>query len=549
MNIKKAVLYAALGVVLFLLWGSWEKEFGHKPEASTSATPITADVPAINTSTNNNANNNVVVPATINQQQTAMIAATPAERLVNVHTDVLNVTIDTLGGDIVRASLPKYPASSKEKDVPTEILSDIPDKLYIAQSGVLGAINNHQAIPFNASKTNYILSSDQNSITVNLTWQGNGLAVTKTFVFNRNNYAIGVNYQITNNSGKEWNGQYYSQIKQHKPASTGGMFSLHTFTGAAISSADKPYEKLTFSTMSKSNLNRSIKGGWAAAQQRYFLSAWIPEQNTTYNYYTHTADEQVYTVGLTNAISVAPSKTLNIGTKLYIGPEIASDLKSLAKNLDLTIDYGWLWFLSVALFWLLAKIHSLIGNWGWAIIILTILIKVVLYKFSESSYVSMAKMRLLMPKIKELKERYANDRQKLGQATMELYKREKVNPIGGCLPQLIQIPVFLALYYVLAGAVELRQAPFMLWITDLSVRDPYFILPILMGASMLLMTRMNPSQMDPTQAKMMMMMPVVFTVLFAAFPAGLVLYWLVNNLLSITQQWYIMRRYEKKHPA
>jgi YidC/Oxa1 family membrane protein insertase len=541
MNIRKMVLYAALGIVLFLLWTAWTKQFSPKPVTETAQSAATQQTQT--------AGNVPIIPATTPAHQISAVTATPAGRILNVHTDVLNVAIDTLGGNVVRASLPKYPATLKNKDEPIQILSDDPAKLYLAQSGILGA-DGDKPMLFKVNQVDYSLSEGQNNLAVNLTWQGaNGLLVTKTFTFSRGNYAIAVDYKVANKSGKTWSGQFYTQIQQHKATEGGGMFALHTFSGAAISSADKPYEKLSYSAMTKANLNRSIQGGWIAMQQRYFLSAWIPEQQATYNYYTHTADEQLYTVGLTNQVTVAPGAVLNIDSKLYVGPEIAANLKALAKHLDLTVDYGWLWFISVALFWLLEKIYNFIGNWGWAIVILTILIKVVLYKFSESSYISMAKMRALMPKIKELKGRYAGDKQKLSQATMELYKKEKVNPIGGCLPQLIQIPVFLALYYVLAGAVELRQAPFIFWIHDLSVRDPYFILPILMGASMLLMTRMNPSQMDPTQAKMMMFMPIIFTVLFATFPVGLVLYWLVNNLLSIAQQWYIMRRYEKKHPT
>jgi YidC/Oxa1 family membrane protein insertase len=547
MNIRKMVLYAALGIVLFLLWTEWTKEFSPKPAAqAVQQTATSASQTVNNVPSNNNAQ---IIPATATQQQIPGTSTTPADRIINVHTDVLNVAIDTMGGNVVRAALPKYPATIKNPNEPIQILSDDPTKLYEAQSGILG-VNNNKPLAFKVSQINYGLGEGQNNLVVNLTWQDNtGLLITKTFTFTRGSYAIAIDYKIANKSAKTWSGQFYTQIQRHKIAESGGMFALHTFTGAAISSAAKPYEKLSYSEMNKTNLNRSIQGGWVAMQQRYFLSAWVPEQNETYNYYSHTADEQVYTIGLTNPIAIVPGKTLNIGSKLYVGPQIAANLKTVAKHLDLTVDYGWLWFISVALFWLLDKIYKFIGNWGWSIVILTIFIKVALYKFSESSYVSMAKMRALMPKIKELKARYAGDKQKLSQATMELYKREKVNPIGGCLPQLIQIPVFLALYYVLAGAVELRQAPFIFWIHDLSARDPYFILPILMGASMLLMTKMNPTQMDPTQAKMMLFMPIIFTVLFATFPAGLVLYWLVNNLLSIAQQWYIMRRYEKKHPA
>jgi YidC/Oxa1 family membrane protein insertase len=294
--------------------------------------------------------------------------------------------------------------------------------------------------------------------------------------------------------------------------------------------------------MEKEKLDRSIKGGWLAMQQRYFLSSWIPNQEGTYHYFS-AAQDKVYTIGLVdNSLQIPAREKMTTGMKLYVGPEIVEDLKPLAKGLDLTIDYGWLWPISITLMWLMKFIYKFIGNWGWAIILLTVLIKAVFYKLSETSCCSMAKMKELAPKVQALKERFGDDRQKLSQATMELYRKEKINPLGGCLPMLVQIPFFIALYYVLIGAVELRQAPFIFWIHDLSVRDPFFVLPVLNGLTMFLQQKLTPSSPDPAQQKMMMLMPLLFTVFFISFPAGLVLYWLVNSGLSVLQQWYITNK-------
>ena len=294
----------------------------------------------------------------------------------------------------------------------------------------------------------------------------------------------------------------------------------------------------------------SSQGGWAAMQQHYFLSAWIPEQNQENLFYTHTQGSDLYTVGIRGPdVKVAPGTQTITQAKLYVGPELTEQLKQLAPHLDMTVDYGWLWFISDILYWLLAKMYLLMGNWGFAIIAVTVLIKLLFYPLSAASYRSMSKMRALQPKIAMLRERYGDDRQKLTQETMALYRRDKINPFGGCLPILVQIPIFIALYWVLVESVQLRQAPFIFWIHDLSVKDPYFILPILMGITMVIQQRMNPAPPDPTQAKVMMMLPIVFTLLFMNFPAGLVLYWVVNNGLSILQQWYIMRQYSDGNKA
>jgi YidC/Oxa1 family membrane protein insertase len=528
MNNRRLILYILLAFVVFSLWSAWQKDYGPKP--ITEQPTAKADQ---------------AVPTLAKPKTTITVAKIPAKRIIHARTDVLDVAIDTLGGNVISAKLLKYPADLKTPAIPIQILTPKPDELYIAQSGLIGVLN-HKPLQYTAAQKKYILSPDQKELQVKLSGRnGRGLLITKTFKFTQGSYAIDVNYQINNQSGKNWSGQFYTQIKRKKPAAKGGMFILHTFTGAAISSPEKPYEKLSYAKLDKEELARDISGGWLAMQQRYFLSAWIPDQNKTHHYYSH-VDDDVYTIGMTNGIDVAAGKQNNFGAKFYVGPEIQKNLAPLANHLDLTIDYGWLWIISVAMFWLLQHIYNFVGNWGWAIVILTILIKLVFYKFSEKSYISMAKMRTLAPKIKALKERYGDDKQKMSQATMELYKKEKINPLGGCLPQLIQIPFFIALYYVLIEAVQLRQAPFIFWIHDLAVRDPYFILPVLMGICMFLTQKLTPMSPDPSQQKMMMFMPVIFTVLFASFPAGLVLYWLVNYLVSGLQQWYIIRKYERQ---
>ncbi len=540
MDIKKIILYTALAFIAFSLWNAWELD--HKPKQQPTATEqqqtkaqqTTAKTPSD-------------VPILTTQQKT-VTAKIPTARIVHIKTDVLNMDIDTLGGNFVNASLPKYSAAVKTPNIPQQILSSNPDALYVAESGLFG-INNNKPLQYKVTQKNYTLATGQKALQVNLTWKNQGFDITKSFKFTPGSYAVDVTYQIKNNSGKDWNGQVFNQIKRHEPKKTGGLFSIHTYDGAAIfhPSATGNYQKLSYSKMDKKNLNLKVFGGWVAMQQRYFLSAWVTDQTESHTYYSRVSDNKLYTIGTTNKIKVGNGQQQDYSMKLYVGPEIAANLKPLAKGLNLTIDYGWLWPISIGIFWLMQLIFKYIGNWGWAIVIVTLLIKLVFYKFSAAGYKASAKMRALAPKMKALKERYGGDKQQMSKATMELYKKEKINPISGCLPMLVQIPFFFALYYVLIEAVQLRHSPFIFWIHDLAARDPYFILPILMGISMFFTTKLSPTSLDPTQAKMMLLMPIVFTVLFASFPSGLVLYWLVNNLASLLQQWYILRKYSHAH--
>ncbi|MGA9629703.1 MAG: membrane protein insertase YidC, partial [Candidatus Rickettsiella isopodorum] len=400
-----------------------------------------------------------------------------------------------------------------------------------------------QIFQYYSSKNNYSLDPGQSDLKVNLICNTCGKAqVQKQFTFKRNDYLIPVSYQISNHSSSIWEGRLYIQFQQKKIAQAHSLFNISSYTGGAISTQDKPYQKISFDKIGQGNISLATQNGWVAMLQHYFLSAWIPPVGQEFHFYSY-AKGDIYTLGMLGMpFQVQPGMEFISQSKLYLGPEIMDRLKAAAPHLDLTVDYGILWFISMALFWLLKHIHHYVGNWGWSIVIVTILIKLAFYHLSAKSYRSMASMRNLQPRLQALRERYSDDKQKLTQATMELYKTEKVNPLGGCLPILVQIPVFIALYWMLLESVELRQAPFILWIHDLSTKDPYYILPILMGITMFVQQRLNPPPPDPTQAKVMQFLPIFFTALFLNFPSGLVLYWVVNNTLSILQQWFIMRR-------
>jgi YidC/Oxa1 family membrane protein insertase len=381
---------------------------------------------------------------------------------------------------------------------------------------------------------------------VPLVWRENGIEVVKTYVFKRDEYLIDVQHRLTNGAAEPWVGSQYRQIQRSRPLETSKL--LYTYTGAVVYNEEIKYEKVDFDDMEEQPFQLESSGGWAAMIQHYFLSAWVAapaERNLLYSIANTGRIPATYTIGMRSETqTIVPGDSAVFNAQLFVGPKLVDRLAAISPGLELTVDYGALTFLSKPLYWLLSWFHDLVGNWGFAIILLTLLVKAVFFKLSETSYKSMAKMRKVGPRLKTLKERFGDDRQKMNQAMMELYKTEKINPMGGCLPILVQIPVFIALYWALLESVELRQAPFILWITDLSVKDPYFVLPLIMGASMLIQQKLNPAPPDPVQAKIMMTLPIVFTVFFAFFPSGLVLYWVVNNLLSIAQQWVITKRIE-----
>lgn len=529
MDTKKIVMYFAIAIVAFLLWNTWKTE--NTPKSPTNTSVVAAQSATID---------NVNAPA--------LSASTAVNKqLIHVKTDVLDVAIDPVGGTIMNASLLKYAQTQQDK-APVVLLNDQSDSLYVSESGVTDATGQNIPLTYHAAKQDYTLEPNQSTISLNLSAQNKGIVVNKTFIFTRDQYAITTQTTLKNENKTPWMGHVYNQITRKKVANTSqGILSYSTFIGAALSSPAAHYTKYSFSDLSANDaISQTIKGGWVAMIQHYFISAWVPDATLDYHYYNKDQGNQIYTVGLLSpAVTLAPTQTQTLSSQFYVGPTVSSSLEAVSPYLKLTVDYGWLWFISVIIFWIMAKVNVVLNNWGWSIVVTTIIIKLIFYKLSATSYRSMAKMRKLQPKIQALKERLGDDRQKLGAATMELYKKEKVNPLGGCLPIVIQIPVFLALYYVLIESVALRQAPFMLWIHNLSQPDPFFILPILMGISMFIQQKLSPPPPDPTQAKVMLFLPLIFTVFFLYFPAGLVLYWLVNNVVSIAQQYYITRQVEK----
>lgn len=547
----RIVLYTLLIVVAFFLYQAWDKEHpqatlpttqaaeiptGHYvPEVATKASPMQAATQAVSPT--------IQPPVTTGP-------------LVKVATDVLEVSIDTRGGDIVATKLLKYP-ESLGSSTPFVLLNNNPKTEYLAESGLVGKQGpdtpDEQAL-YETTQTEYRLSPDQKQLTVNLNWQSKtGVKVTKTYTFTRDSYEIKVGYQIDNQSNQTWSASPYTQLLRSNspPPTQGGLMNLATYFGAAISTPQKPFLKIPFKEMQEKNLDVINADGWAAMIQHYFITAWVPPKETTSRYYSRVTANGLFTIGMISnqPLVAAPGAKVSTEAKLYTGPTIASRLETVAPGLKLTIDYGWFWFISVIIFWMMQKIYDFVGNWGWSIVIVTIIIKLLFYHLSAKSYRSMSGLKKLQPRIEMLKERFGNDKQKLTQATLELYRQEKINPMSGCLPILIQIPVFIALYWVLVESVQLRQAPFILWIHDLSQYDPYYTLALLMGISMFLQQRLSPPPPDPLQAKIMLFMPVIFVVMFAHFPAGLLLYWFVNNTLSFLQQWYIMRSMETETKA
>jgi YidC/Oxa1 family membrane protein insertase len=550
MDIRRVVLYAALALVIYSLWMNWQHDYPPAPQQLTSQTTATANQGSLLPNIANTANNQPTQELR-SEQNTSQTS--PSSAPVRVKTDVIDLSIDLRQGDIVSTQLLDYPVSVDEKDKPITLLQNQAGERYVANSSLFTNENQVKNVDlgFTSSQQQYHLAPGQDKLVVVLNGKTpDGLAVKKEFTFTKGSYLVQVNYVIDNQGTTPWKGYMNTQLLRTSPQEDkSSIFHVGSYTGASYSNpGQQRYKKVNFKDMTKSNLDVNAQGGWIAMQQHYFVSAWIPKSDSHNLFYTRAVNGD-YTIGaVSQAITIEPGAQKEIGSSLYVGPEITSNLKEIAPGLDLTVDYGWLWFLSSLLFSLMKAIHSVVGNWGWAIVLVTVLIKLAFYRLSATSYKSMAGMRKLQPKLQALRERYGDDKAKMSQATMELYRQEKVNPLGGCLPIVIQIPVFIALYWVLLESVELRQAPFIFWIKDLAVADPYHILPIIMGATMLIQQRLNPAPPDPMQAKVMMFLPILFTALFWNFPAGLVLYWIVNNALSILQQWYITRKYSDDRP-
>jgi YidC/Oxa1 family membrane protein insertase len=541
----RLVLFFALAVVLLLIYQAWVADYGNLrnppvAEATTSAvTPTSSAMPQVpNTSE---------APAPVASGGTQQ--EEPAQT-VTVDTDLLRVEVSARGGTIRSLWLKHYPVTPDQPDRLVRLFKPEPPNMFIAQSGLLsearGELPTHEAI-FATSQTSYTLAPNQDSLSVDLLWtNASGLQVKKRYVFTRGSYVVRVTQQVMNNSKSPVVVRSYTQLQRTELNDPNEPRFVHVYTGAVYYSPQDKYQRVSFKDIQKQRMEKLVSDGWIAMIQHYFMAAWIPPREAPATFYTSTVDASRFIIGLySKPVTIAPDSSHAFDNRLFAGPKLQDTLASIAPGLDLTVDYGWLTVIAQPIYWLLEKIHSIVGNWGWAIIILTILIKAAFYKLSETSYKSMANMRRLTPRMQALKDRYGDDKQRLNQAMMELYKKEKINPLGGCLPIVVQIPVFISLYWVLLESVELRQAPFALWINNLSAPDPYFVLPLIMGVSMFIQQKLNPAPPDPIQAKVMMSLPFVFTVFFAFFPAGLVLYWVVNNVLSIAQQWNITRTIEQ----
>lgn len=542
MENQRLILFVALVLILFAFWQAWETRHGKVADPVQAEQTLTTPGEAV-----------PELPPTLPGQATAdegTASAGAQGQRIRVITDLLEVELGSQGGDIRKASLLAFPVAADRPEEKFVLMDDVAGRLFIAQSGMISrttTLPDHHAL-YSAAQTEYRLADGQDELKVPLTWQNDqGVKVVKTLTFHRDSYLVDVDFQVENKSGQEMSLAMYRQLQRDDHGEATDSRFIYTFTGGVISNSNNKYRKLEFDDMEDWRPETDYaSGGWTAMLQHYFLGAWLARDDEQNRFYTRKLEGNRYVVGMTTPEqNIAADATTTLQSRMYVGPKDQDRLKAAAKNLVLTVDYGILTVLAQPLFWLLELIHDLLKNWGWSIIVLTILIKLAFYKLTETQYRSMANMRRLQPKLQDLKERFGDDRTKFGQAMMELYKKEKVNPLSGCLPILIQIPFFIALYWVLLESVELRQADFMFWINDLSAKDPFFVLPVLMGVSMFIMQKLSPAPPDPIQAKMMMALPFVFTVFFAFFPSGLVLYWLVNNLLSLAQQWYITRKIEK----
>ncbi|MGI4836154.1 MAG: membrane protein insertase YidC [Janthinobacterium lividum] len=558
MDIKRTILIVALAVVAYVMVFKWNQDYGQTPPPNQNAAATRAselpDVPA---------GTSAAASADVPNAGTDGTAAAPAiapvatsSNLIRVKTDVLDLAIDPKGGDVVQLTLPKFPRRQDHPEIPFQLFDDGGERTYLAQSGLTGANGpdvRAAGRPLYASaQPSYQLADGQDQLVVDLKFSDNGVNYIKRFTLDRGEYDLKVTYLIDNQSAQAWNGNLFAQLKRDHSddPSASTATSTATYLGAAMWTSNEPYKKVSMKDIDKGNLKETVQGGWVAWLQHYFVTAWIPAKDDSNNVTTRKDSQGNYIIGFTGpTITVAPGAKAETTATLYAGPKTQDRLKALSPGLELTVDYGILWFIAQPIFWLLKHIHAILGNWGFSIICLTVLIKLLFFPLSAASYKSMARMRAVAPKLAALKEQHGDDRQKMSQSMMELYKKEKINPLGGCLPIVVQMPVFLSLYWVLLESVEMRQAPWLLWITDLSIKDPFFILPIIMGATMFIQQRLNPTPPDPMQAKVMKLMPIVFTFFFLWFPAGLVMYWVTNNTLSILQQWYITRSIERANAA
>ncbi|MDW2188581.1 membrane protein insertase YidC [Vibrio sp. 1733] len=535
MDSQRNILLIGLALVSFLLFQQWQVAKNPEPQAVEQAqSSSTLPAPSF-------ADELDPVPG---QQQASA-------KTITVTTDVLTLSIDTVGGDVVHANLNEYSAELDSSDS-FVLLKDAQGHQFIAQSGLVGPqgidLSSTNRPHYNVSADSFTMADGQDELRVPMTFTANGIEYTKTYIFKRGSYALNVEYDVVNNSGNNATFGMYAHLRQNL-MDDGGSITMPTYRGGAYSTEDTRYKKYSFDDMQDRNLSLNLADGqgWAAMIQHYFAAAWIPRNEPGTNLYTRV-------IGNLGDIGVRmPNKTIATGdqakfeTTLWVGPKLQDEMAEVAPNLDLVVDYGWLWFIAKPLHMLLSFIQSFVGNWGVAIICLTFIVRGAMYPLTKAQYTSMAKMRMLQPKLQAMRERIGDDRQRMSQEMMELYKKEKVNPLGGCLPLILQMPIFIALYWALMESVELRHSPFFGWIHDLSAQDPYYILPLLMGASMFLIQKMSPTTVtDPMQQKIMTFMPVMFTFFFLFFPSGLVLYWLVSNIVTLIQQTLIYKGLEKK---
>ena len=577
-EIQRIVLLVALGVMAYLLVQAWNADYGQSqapveeqraplvgeptappvelapvsPGAGTDA-PTEALVTEALTGDARGTESDVPDASLLTDEGTTQRVIpddlSQTDRLIRVETPVLRVWIDRVGGDIVGLHLPQYPVSLERPDVATSLLDLSPAHTYVAQSGLIGRDGPDVSASRPVYESNALLYEiSDGEINVDLTYVANGVTLVKRFEFVADSYLVNVSYQIENRTSNDFVYRFFAQLKRDsQPVETASDMALgpRSFLGVATTTDESRYEKFDFEDLEEEPLRETVQGGWIAFLQHYFLSAWVADPETANSYYGERRNNGLYVAGFIGPETVvAPGAATVASARFYAGPKDQKTLEEISPNLNLTIDYGFLWWLAVPLFYVLDWVHGFVGNWGVAIILLTVIIKLVLFPLSAAAYKSTAKMRKVTPQLKRLQERHGSDRQKLSQEMMALYKKEGANPVGGCLPMLLQMPVFISLYWVLYESVELRQAPFFLWIHDLAAMDPFFVLPILMGVSMYGTTLLNPPMPDPMQQKMMKMMPIIFTVLFVFFPSGLVLYWLVNNILSFAQQYYVTKRIE-----
>ena len=546
MNWQKNVILAAIGVVVWLLvvrWSGFQAQF-----ESSAVVDQGVQIPVEQLSSKNTPVSSTL-PSLVEDQPKFTQTLVNDQKIITITTDVIKVSIDTHGGDVVETQLLNHLDKMADKGgKPISILTNSNGNEFIAESGLIGANGTDTAEgrpTYTTTATSYQLMDGQQALDVDLVYNQGGVEIIKRFEFKPSDYQIGVRYIVRNLTSEPWSATFYGQFRRdsHQPE-TESSTGMRPFLGAALREKDKNYSKYDFSDIDDETVKTSIKGGWLAFVQHYFVSAWVPPQESNNRYSLRKLQgSDIYLMAVTGEkINVAAGSSEEYKVDLYIGPKNQDVLKQLSPYLDLTIDYGFLWMLAKPLFAVLQMIQNLLGNWGWSIILLTIFVKILLYPLSAASLKSMAKMRTLQPEMARIKELYGDDRQKAGQEQMALFKKHRVNPLGGCFPMLLQMPVFIALYWVLSESVEIRHSPWIIWIQDLSAKDPLFILPLIMGASMFLMQKLQPAPTDPMQAKVFQLMPIVFTFFFLMFPAGLVLYWTVNNLLSILQQWIVNRQ-------